>query len=76
MIRSTTDGGEEAILFGQSGRAHVLAPGSIGSGDPPTNLAYGSEVAVVVDEGALRDLAGHETDFEIQTLPPKMYGLG
>ena len=51
-----------AIPFGQSGRAHVLAPESIGSRNPPTNLAYGSEAAVVVDEGALRDLAGHGTD--------------
>ena len=42
-------------------RAHVLVPGSIGSGNPPTSLTYRNEVAVVVDEGALLDLAGHET---------------
>ena len=29
--------------------------------DPAADLAYGSEVAVVVDEGAFRDMAGHET---------------
>ena len=49
-----------AIPFGPSGRAHVPAPGSIGSGDPPTNLANGSEVAVVVDEGALWTWQGME----------------
>ena len=35
----------------------MLAPGSIGSRDPPTSLTCRNEVAVVVDEGALLDLA-------------------
>ena len=49
----------------------MLAPGSIGSGDPPTDLACGSEVAVVVDEGALRDLAGRGTDLRFRPCLPR-----
>ena len=41
--------------------SNVLAPGSIVSVDPPTDLAYRSEVSVVVDVGAFLDMAGHET---------------
>ena len=40
--------------------APVLVPGSIGSVNLPTSRTYGSEVAVVVDEDTLLDLAGHE----------------
>ena len=45
------------IPLGQRSR-DVRAPGSIWSGNLPTNLVYGSTVAVVVDEGALQDSAG------------------
>ena len=50
----------------------MLAPGSIVSVDPPTDLAYGSEVSVVVDEGALLNMAGHETGLRFRPLPMKM----
>ena len=55
MIRITAGGVEVAIPSGQSDRVHVLAPGSSVSVDPPTDSAYGSEVSVVVDEGAFLD---------------------
>ena len=66
MIRITARSVGVAIPVGQSGRAPVLAPGSIGSGDPPTNLAYGSGVAVVVV-----DFAGHETDLRFRSCLPR-----
>ena len=53
-------------------RVHVLALGSIVSGDPPTDLAYGSEVSVVVDGGAFLDMAWHETGLRFRPLPAKM----
>ena len=59
MIRTTTDGVEEAIPSGQSNRVHVFTPGSSVSIDPPTILADGSEVSFVVDEGAFLDMARH-----------------
>ena len=71
MIRIIARSMGVAIPFGQSGRAHVLAPGSIGSGDPPTNLSCGSEVAVVVNEGTLLDLAGYETDLRFRPCLPR-----
>ena len=60
-----------AIPLGQSGRAYALVPGSVGSGNPPTTLAYRSEVAVVVDEGTLPVLAGHETDSKFRHCLPR-----
>ena len=65
MIRITAGGVEVAIPSGQSDRVYVLAPGSIVSVDPPADLAHGREVSVVVDEGALLDMAGHETGVEV-----------
>ena len=38
----------------------------------PTDLAYGSEVSVVVDEGAFLDMAGHETGLRFRHLPTKL----
>ena len=52
MIRNTTDGEEDPIPSGKSNRVDVFALGSSVSVDPPTILADGSEVSVVVDEGA------------------------
>ena len=40
--------------------------------DPPTDLAYRSEVSVVVDEGAFLDMAGHETVLRFGPLLTKM----
>ena len=57
MIRIIARSMGSAIPSGQSGRAHVLAPGSIGSGTPPTSLTYRSGVGVVVNNGTLLDLA-------------------
>ena len=56
MIRIIARSMRSAIPSEQSGRARVLAPGSIGSGNLPTSLTYRSEVAVVVDEGTLPGL--------------------
>ena len=50
----------------------MLAPGSSVSVDPPTDLTYGSEVSVIVDEGALLDTAGHETGLRFGPLPTQM----
>ena len=75
MIRITAGSVEVAIPYGQSDRVHVLAPRSSVSVDPPTDLAYGSEVSVVVDEGAFLDMAGHETGLRFRLLPTKMYVL-
>ena len=72
MIRVTAGGVEVAIPSGQSGRARVLAPGSVGSVDSPTDMTCGSDVAVVVDEGALLDMAGHDTGLRFRPLPTKM----
>ena len=52
MIRITAGGVEVATPSGQSDRVQVLKLGSSVSVDPPTNLIYGSEVSVIVDEGA------------------------
>ena len=52
MVIITAGGVEVGIPSGQSDRVHVLAPGSSVSVDPPTDLTYGSEVAVIADEGA------------------------
>ena len=49
-IRIAARGVGSSVPSGPSGRAHALVPGS-----------NGSEVAVVVVEGTLLDLAGHET---------------
>ena len=72
VIRITAGGVVVAIPSGQSHRVYVLAPGSIVSVDPPTDLAYWSEVSVVVDEGACLDMAGHETGLRFGPLPTKM----
>ena len=40
--------------------------------DPPTELVYGSEVSVVVSEGAFLDMAGHETGLRFRPLLIKM----
>ena len=40
--------------------------------DPPTDLAYGSEVSVVVDEGGFLDMEGHETGLKFIPLVTKM----
>ena len=72
MIRITAGSMGVAIPSGQSDRAHVLAPGSIVSVDPPPELAYRSEVSVVVDEGAFLDMAGHETGLRFRPLVTKM----
>ena len=53
MVRITAGGVEVAILSGHSDRVHVVATGSSVSVDPPTDLTYGSEVSVMVDEGAV-----------------------
>ena len=61
-----------AIPSGQSDRIHVLALGSGVSVDPPTDLTYGSEVSVIVDEGAFLDMVGHETGLRFRPLPTKI----
>ena len=58
--------------FRTSDRVNVLAPGSSVSVVPPTDLTYGSEVSVIVDEGAFLDMAGHETGLRLRPLPTKM----
>ena len=68
MVRNTAGGVEVAIPSGQSDRVHVLAP----SVDQPTDLTYGSEVSVIVDEGAFLDIAGHETGLRFRPLPTQM----
>ena len=40
--------------------------------DPPVDLAYESEVSVIVDDGAFLDMAGHETGLRFRPLPTKM----
>ena len=70
MIRIMERSVRSYIPLGQVDGAHVMAPGSIGSGNPPTSLACGSEAATVVDEGTL-DLAGHETDLRFRPCLPR-----
>ena len=65
MVRIIARGLEVAVPFGQRGKAHVLGPGSFWFGNPPTGSVYGSKGAVVVDGGALRDLAGRGTGLEV-----------
>ena len=72
MVRITAGGAEVAIPFGQSDRVHVLASGSSVSVYPPTDSTYGSEVSVIVDEGASLDTAGHETGLRFRPLPTQM----
>ena len=72
MVRITAGGVEVAIPSGQSDGVHVLAPGSSVSVDPPTDLTYESEVSVIVDEGALLDMSGHETGLRETPLPTQM----
>ena len=76
MIRITVGSVVVAIPTGQRDRVHVLAPGSIVSVHPPTDLAYASEVSVVVDEGAFLDMAGHESGLRFRPLVTKMCMLG
>ena len=71
MIRITVGGVEVATPFGQSYRVHVLAPGSIVSVDPPTDVAYGNEVSVVVDEAAFLDMTRPETGLRFGPLVAK-----
>ena len=72
MIRITTGGMEVVIPSGQGDRVHVPAPGSSVSVDLPSDLAYGSDVSVVVDEGAFLDMSGHETGLRFRPLPSKL----
>ena len=72
MVRITAGGMEVAIPSGQSDGVHVLARGLSVSIDPPTDLAYGSEVSIIVDEGAFLDMAGHETRLRFGPLPTQM----
>ena len=72
MVRITAGGVEVAIPSGQIDRVHVLAPGSSVSVDPPTDLTYGSEVSVIVDEGAFLEVAGRETGLRFRPLPSQM----
>ena len=58
-IISITAAREVAILYGQIDRVFLFTPESSVSVDSPTFLAYGSEVSVVVDEGAFQDMARH-----------------
>ena len=66
MIRIIARSVGSSISLGQSGRAHVLAPGSVRSENSPTSLTCGSEVAVVLNEGTLLDLAGHDADLSFR----------
>ena len=50
----------------------MLAPGSIVSVDPPTDLAYGSEVFVFVNGRPFLDRAGHETGVRFRLLVAKL----
>ena len=61
MVRVTACGMKVAIPSGQSDRVPVLAPGSSVPVDPTADLAYGSEVSVIVGEGAFLDMA--QTEF-------------
>ena len=73
MIRITTGGMEVVTPSGQGDRVHVPASGSSVSVDLPSDLAYGSDVSVVVmDEGAFQDMAGHETGLRCRPLPTKL----
>ena len=56
MVRVTACGVKMAVPSGQSDRVPVLAPGSIVPVDPTADWAYGSEVSVIVDEGAFLDM--------------------
>ena len=71
IIRITASGVEVAIPSGQTDRVNVLPLGSIVSVDPPTDVAYGSEVSVVVDGGAFLDMAGHETGLRFRPCLPR-----
>ena len=62
MVRVTACGMKVAIPSGQSDRVPVLAPGSSVPVDPTADLAHGSEVSVIVGEGAFRRLSGHGPD--------------
>ena len=55
MVGVTACGVKVAVPSGQSDRVPVLAPGSIVPADPTSDWAYGSEVSVIVDEGAFLD---------------------
>ena len=72
MVKITAGGVGVAIPSRQKDRVHVLAPRSSVSVDSPTDLTYGSEVSVIVDEGALLDMAGHETGLRFRPPPTKM----
>ena len=50
----------------------MFALGSSVSVVHPTELTYGSEVSVIVDEGAFLDMAGHETGLRFRPLPTQM----
>ena len=77
MVRVTACGMKVAVPSGQSDSVTVLAPGSSVHVDPTANLAYGSEVSVVVDEGAFLDM--EQTEFvkarcEPASMPPRQEG--
>ena len=59
--RVTACGMNGAVPFGQNDRVFVLAPGSSVPVDPTADLAYGSEVSVIVDEGVFLDM--DQTEF-------------
>ena len=61
MVRVTVCGMKGAVPSGQNDRVFVLAPGSSVPVDPTADLAYGSEVSVIVDEGAFLDM--DQTEF-------------
>ena len=71
-VEASTDGMKVAIPSGQSDRVHVFAPRSSVSVNPSTDLTYGSEVSVIVDEGAFLGMAGHETGLRFRPLPTKV----
>ena len=61
MVRVMACGMKVAIPSGQCDRVPVLAPGSSVPVDPTADLAHGSEVSVIVGEGAFLDMA--QTEF-------------
>ena len=61
MVRVTACGVKVAVPSGQSDRVPLLVPGPSVPVDPTADWAYGSEVSVIVDEGAFLDM--NQTEF-------------
>ena len=61
MVRVTACGMKVAVPSGKSDRVPTLAPGSSVPVDPTADVAYGSDVSVIGDEGAFRDM--DQTEF-------------